>query len=64
VTTAEYIQLKKELLIQYDKAAMRYNKLAKSYLEKYKHQSERCNELIRQINNLENKLSKELQTTS
>jgi len=59
MTTAEYIQLKKEVLATYDKQARRYNKLAKSYLEKYKHQSERCNEMMREIDNLKNKLEQE-----
>jgi hypothetical protein len=62
MTTQEYIQLKKEILYAYNKQAVRYNKLASAYLEKYKNQRERCNNLIREIDNLENKLVQELKT--
>ena len=62
MTTVEHIQLKKEILAAYDKQARRYNKLAASYLEKYKNQRQRCNDLIRDIDNMKNKLEHETET--
>lgn len=56
MTDSELLQLKKDLLKDYDKQARKYNKLSKTYLEKYKHQAERCNRLIAEIDNLKNKI--------
>ncbi len=56
MTDTEYLQLLKDLFKQYEKQKNRYNKMAKAYLEKFKHETERCNRLLSDIEKLKNKI--------
>lgn len=55
----ELIDLKKAVLKGYEKQTQRYNRLHQTYAKRYESMCKLCNEMIRDIHNLEAKLQQQ-----